>query len=58
MKYGISPDINVAVVSDLTADVWNMLGISDVVDALDGSGLSSPYQAYLENLSLLDAKVG
>lgn len=58
MKYGISPELNIAVVKDIKADVWNMLGISDNVDALDGSGLSSPYQAYLENLSLLDAKGG
>ncbi len=37
MKYGISPNINFAVVKDMPAVVFNMLGIKDEVDSMDGS---------------------
>ena len=57
-KYGISSNIRFAVVKDLGASVFNMMGVTDKVDSMDGSGLSSPYQAYMENMSLYDAKVG
>lgn len=57
-KYGISSNIKFAVVKDLGASVFNMMGVTDKVDSMDGSGLSSPYQAYMENMSLYDAKVG
>lgn len=57
-KYGISSNIRFAVIKDLGASVFNMMGVTDKVDSMDGSGLSSPYQAYMENMSLYDAKVG
>lgn len=58
MKYGIDPNVRFAVMKDMKAPVYNMLGVQDEVDAWDGSGLSSPIQAILENWSLLDAAVG
>lgn len=58
-KYGISDRAKYAIVKDLPATVWNMLGIEKAdLDACDGSGLSSPHQAQMENWSLLDASVG
>ena len=58
MKYGTASEIDVATVKDIKASVWNMLGVQDIIKALDGSGLSSPYQAVFENWSLLDAEGG
>ena len=58
-KFGVSSDINFAVLEDYKADPYNMSGItSGGIDAMDGSGWSSPIQSMLENMSLLDAKVG
>ena len=57
-KYGIDRRINFAVVKDISAQVFNMLGISDVVDSMDGSGVSSPIQAILENWSSPGAEAG
>lgn len=57
--FGISSDINFAVMEDYKADPYNMNGVtSGGIDAMDGSGWSSPIQSLLENMSLLDAKVG
>lgn len=58
IKYGINPEGIVAFVNDIKAPVYNMMGISDEVDAWDGSALSSPIQAIFENWSLIDAAVG
>lgn len=58
MKYGTDSEIDVATVKDIKAAVWNMMGVQDVIKALDGSGLSSSYQALFENWSLLDAEGG
>lgn len=58
-KFGVSSDINFAVLEDYKADPYNMSGVtSGGIDAMDGSGWSSPIQSLLENMSLLDAKVG
>lgn len=58
-KYGIAPQALHATVKDLSAIVWNMLGIENGrLDSQDGSGLASPHQAVLENWSLLDASAG
>ena len=58
-KYGVSKYLNVAVIQDLAGTVWNLAGLEkDDLDSMDGSGLSSPYQAILENWSLEDASVG
>ncbi len=56
--FGINSDIRYAVIDDYQADVFNMLGKTSSVDAMDGAGWSSPIQSMLENMSLLDAKVG
>lgn len=57
-KYGVDPTLRFAVVKDLKANVFSMVGEDTDTKALDGSGLSSPIQSYLENMSLYDAKVG
>lgn len=56
--FGISSDILYAVIDDYQADVFNMLGKTSSVDAMDGAGWASPIQSMLENMSLLDAKAG
>jgi len=57
-RFGVASHVKVAVIEDMQGDVFNMLGDATQVDALDGSGYSSPIQANLENQSLFDAKVG
>jgi hypothetical protein len=58
-KYGTQAKIKMAVVKDLPATVFTMLGIQNSkLDSMDGSILVSPHQDHFENASLLDAKVG
>lgn len=56
--FGISSNIQYAVIEDYQASVFNMMGKRGSVDAMDGAGWSSPVQSRLENMSLLDAKAG
>lgn len=56
---GVSENINIAVISDIEAEVLNMIGdLKGDLEAMDGSGFSSPHQSIFENNSLLDARVG
>ena len=61
---GVSDEINVAVMQDIPAFVWNMIGglknksVDDDLDSMDGSGLQSIYEAILEQESLKDAAAG
>jgi len=59
MKHGVAETINIAVLKDIPATVWNMIGEEKRdLDSMDGSGISSPLQARMENVSLCDANVG
>lgn len=61
---GVNKRINVSVVKDIKASVWNMIGglknksIDDSIDSMDGSGVQSIYEAILEQESLKDAAAG
>lgn len=56
---GVPEQIRIAVMKDMPANVFTLLGDhSEKLDSMDGSGLSSPYMAIMENNSLIDAKVG
>ena len=57
-KYGVASEINIAVIKDMPGAVFNMVGESTTVDSMDGSGISSPLEARMENVSLEDANVG
>lgn len=54
---GVEENIKVAVMKDVPGSVFTIIGNSDEIDSMDGSGFSSIYQAIFENNSLLDAKV-
>lgn len=58
MKYGVAPTIKIAVMEDIPGNVFNMFLDDKPVDSMDGSGISSPLEARMENKSLLDANVG
>lgn len=61
---GVAKQINVAVMKDIKAAVWNLVGglsekeIDDFIDSSDGAGLQSIYEAILEQESLKDAAGG
>ena len=57
-KYGVGPEINIAVVKDLKAEVFNMAGVQDKVDSHDGAAFASPIHSILENWSLPGAPAG
>ena len=57
-KYGVASEINLAVMEDMPGITWNMIGETAVNPSMDGSGISSPLQARMENVSLEDANVG
>lgn len=57
-KYGVASNIEFAVMEDMPVKLFNMMGVADKMDSMDGAGFSSPVQAMLENMSLFDAKVG
>ena len=58
-KYGTASEISFAIMKDLPATVWNMLGLENKkLDSQDGSGFCTPQQSVLENWSLLDASAG
>lgn len=57
-KDGVGELINIAVIKDFSATVMNIMGVqSKKLDSMDGSGLASPYQVWLENRSLIDGKL-
>ena len=58
MKYGVASNIKLAVMEDMPGNVFNMFLDDKPIDSMDGSGISSPLQARMENVSLLDAQVG
>lgn len=58
MKYGVASNIKLAVMEDMPGNVFNMFLDDKPIDSMDGSGISSPLQARMENVSLLDAGVG
>ena len=56
---GITPDIRVAVIRDLPANVWKFDGFADkAIDSMDGSALILPMESILENGALQDQGVG
>lgn len=57
LQNGVSERIKVATLGDIPGEVWTITGDQDEIDSMDGSGLSSIYEAILENNSLLDAAV-
>lgn len=58
LKYGVPRKVKMACISDIGANVYNMTGDRNSIDAMDGSGLTSPYLSRMENVSLIDASVG
>ena len=57
-KYGVADKINIAVVEDETAIVYNTNGEADEIDAKDGSGDVSPLFSRQANTSLQHASAG
>ena len=61
---GTNKIINIAVIKDPSAPVWNLMGglksdsVDDGQDVFDGAGFMSIYQAIFEQQSLKDAAVG
>ena len=56
---GVPEDINVAVIRDLPASVWNFTGLSDKpVDSMDGAAFVLATQSIQENGALQDYGVG
>lgn len=55
---GVSSNIRIAVINDEKGKVFNILGNSDKVDSMDGSGFTDPKYSRLANNSLIDASVG
>lgn len=55
---GTADQVNVAVIEDLKAPVFNVIGQSKNVDALDGSMFITPWQNILENNSLVSSTAG
>lgn len=59
LKYGVSDEINIAVIDDRKTSVHNSNGDEDKgLDSMDGSGMVSPYYSKQENYSLIDAYAG
>lgn len=55
---GISESMNIACMSDISANMFNFNGKTDAVDAHDGSAFISPFWSILENKSLGPNEVG
>lgn len=55
---GITSTMKVAVIDDISAEVFNFDGIQSGIDAHDGAALEDPFTSMLENLSLQDNEVG
>lgn len=55
---GLGRNVRVAVINDVSANVFNFDGKSDSIDAHDGAALESPITSILENKSLQDSEVG
>ena len=55
---GVGFKSNKVFISDPAAPVYNLTGLTDMIDAPDGSSLMNPAQANLYNSSLTDQKVG
>lgn len=56
---GVAERINIAVIEDIPAGVWNISGLEKLdLESMDGSGFALSIQSRLENNSLLDAAVG
>ena len=58
MKYGVSEEVEFAIIDDDVAACTNIIGDSSEIDANDGSGRVSPIFSRMANVSLLDAEVG
>ena len=58
MKYGMSEDVNFAIIDDDSTVCTNIIGDVSEIDANDGSGRVSPIISRMANVSLLDAEVG
>lgn len=57
LKYGVPEEIEIAIIDDVKASVFNAIGDSDKIDSMDGAGFTSPYLSRMQNKSLLDAAV-
>lgn len=55
---GTASDINLAIIQDEKAPVFNPSGESDKIDALDGSMECTPFQNILENNSMFSSSAG
>lgn len=58
LKYGVPERVKMAVMPDIGSHVQNIVGMSSVVDSMDGSGYTSPFLSRWQNVSLIDAAVG
>ena len=56
-KYGVPEEINMAVINDFGANVYNIIGQSNENDSMDGSGYTSPYLSRMQYVSLMDAAI-
>ena len=56
-KYGVPEEINMAVINDFRANVYNIIGQSSENDSMDGSGYTSPYLSRMQYVSLMDAAI-
>lgn len=56
-KYGVPEEINMAVINDFGANVYNIIGQSSENDSMDGSGYTSPYLSRMQYVSLMDAAI-
>ena len=54
----IGKTMNIAVINDIKANVFNFDGKTDKIDAHDGAAWVNPFWSILENLSLQDSEVG
>lgn len=54
----IGKEMKVAVIEDIGANVFNFDGVTDKIDAHDGSAWVNPFWSILENYSLQDNEVG
>ena len=55
---GIAKTMNVAVMDDIQAKVFNLIGKSDSIDSHDGAAFINPITSILENWSLQENEVG
>ena len=55
---GIRRKMNIAIIDDVGAQVFNFEGKKDKIDAHDGSAFVNPFSSILENMSLQDSEVG